>query len=195
VHGVIVPGGFGTRGIEGKIRAIQQCRKEGIPFLGICYGLQLAVVEFARNVCGIADAHTTEVDPCTPNPVICILPEQRNVTRKGGTMRLGVYPALIEPGSLVSRIYGEATQVVERHRHRFEVNPDYHDILIENGLVFSGMSPDRRLAEFIELPSHPYFVGTQAHPELKSTLVKPAPLFFGLVAAALLHAQRMDTKA
>ncbi len=190
VHGVIVPGGFGTRGIEGKIHAIRECREDNRPFLGICYGLQLAVVEFARNVCGIDGAHTTEVDPATRDPVVCILPEQRNVTRKGGTMRLGAYPAALVPGSLVSRVYGGAVQVSERHRHRFEVNPDYHDILTKKGLVFSGMSPDRRLAEFIELRSHPYFVGTQAHPELKSTLVRPAPLFSGLVAAALEQARR-----
>lgn len=185
VHGVIVPGGFGGRGIEGKIQSVTYCREHSIPFLGICYGLQLAVVEFARNKCNIPDAHTTEVNPKTPNPLVCILPEQKDITNKGGTMRLGAYKADIIPNSKVSEVYNGQATVSERHRHRFEVNPDYHQILNQNGLVFSGMSPDRRLVEFIELPGHPYFVATQAHPELKSSLTKPAPLFLGLLQAAL----------
>jgi len=183
VHGVIVPGGFGSRGVEGKIRAIQHCRENNLPFLGLCYGLQLAVVEYARNVCSLAGAHTTEVDEHTPHPVIDILPEQRSVTQKGATMRLGAYEAWLKKGTKVHELYG-TDKVSERHRHRYEVNPMYHDVLQRNGLVFSGMSPNQQLVEFIELARHPYFVATQAHPELKSTLLKPAPLFYGLVKAA-----------
>ncbi|MBI4149999.1 CTP synthase (glutamine hydrolyzing) [Candidatus Woesearchaeota archaeon] len=183
VHGVIVPGGFGGRGVEGKIRAIQYCRENNIPFLGLCYGLQLAVVEYARNVCGLSGAHTTEVDEHTPHPIIDILPEQRAVTEKGATMRLGAYEAWVKKGTKVHELYG-SERVSERHRHRYEVNPAYHDTLQRNGLVFSGMSPNQQLVEFIELSKHPYFVATQAHPELKSTLIKPAPLFYGLVKAA-----------
>ncbi|MBI1970396.1 CTP synthase (glutamine hydrolyzing) [Candidatus Woesearchaeota archaeon] len=186
VHGVIVPGGFGARGIEGKIAVIKECRENNIPFLGICYGLQLAVVEYARNVCGLQGAQTTEVDKDTRHPVIDILPEQLEVTEKGGTMRLGAYPAVLQEGSMVYTLYGCQKEVSERHRHRYEVNPKYHDQLLHQGnLVFSGMSPNKRLVEFIELANHPYFVATQAHPELKSSLLKPAPLFMGLVKAAL----------
>ncbi len=182
--GVIVPGGFGTRGIEGKIDAIKYCRKKGIPFLGICYGMQLAVVEYARNVCGLEDANTTEVDEDTSHPVIDIMPEQKEIEEMGGTMRLGSYPAILEKGSLAHELYGK-TEVSERHRHRYEVNMEYVDQLKEEGMVFSGMSPDGRLPEFMELPDHPYFIGTQGHPELKSKLEDPAPLFHGLVEAAL----------
>ncbi len=180
IDGVIVPGGFGDRGIEGKIAVIKECREKRIPFLGICYGMQLAVVEFARNVCGLEGANTTEVDPKTPHPVIDILPEQLEVSQKGGTMRLGACQAELRDG-IIRALY-KSTQVSERHRHRFEVNPDYHDTLEEHGMVFAGMNG--RLVEFIELPGHPYFVGTQAHPELKSSLDRPAPLFMGLVSAA-----------
>ncbi len=180
VDGVIVPGGFGSRGIEGKISVINYCREHSIPYLGLCYGMQLAVVEFARNVCGLTDAHTTEVRPDTPHPVVDILPEQRAITEKGGTMRLGAYTATLSKG-IVRNLYGSET-VSERHRHRYEVNPAYHDTLIEHGLIISGFY--NNLAEFIELPNHPFFVATQAHPELKSTLDKPAPLFMGLIAAA-----------
>ena len=185
VSGVIIPGGFGSRGIEGKIKIIQHCRENKIPFLGICLGLQLAVVEFARNVCG-QNAHSTEIDSQCECPVVDLLEEQKDIKNKGGTMRLGAYPAIIKEGSVVHSLYG-SKEVSERHRHRYEVNPAYHKILEENGLVFSGMSPDGNLVEFIELPKseHPYFVGTQAHPELKSSLLKPAPLFKGLVEAAL----------
>ncbi len=180
VDGVIVPGGFGARGIEGKIDIIRHCRERSVPYLGICYGMQLAVVEFARNVCGLAGAHSTEVDPKTIHPVVDILPEQLEVTEKGGTMRLGAWEATLTEG-IVSELYGSQT-VSERHRHRYEINPAYHDTLTEHGLVLSGMHG--KLAEFIELPEHPFFVATQAHPELKSTLDTPAPLFMGLVAAA-----------
>ncbi|MFP4195807.1 MAG: CTP synthase [Candidatus Woesearchaeota archaeon] len=182
VHGVIVPGGFGTRGIEGKISVIKYIRENNIPFLGLCYGLQLAVIETARSLGGKSKAHTTEANPETPDPVIDILPEKKDITAIGGTLRKGAYPALVEKGSLVHSLYGR-TEVSERHRHRFEVNPDYHEKLKDWGLRLSGMSPDGKLAEFIERSEHPYFVATQAHPELKSALERPAPLFNGLVAA------------
>ncbi|KYK27236.1 CTP synthetase [Euryarchaeota archaeon SM23-78] len=185
IDGIIVPGGFGIRGTEGKIQVIQYCRENNIPFLGLCYGLQLAVVEFARNVCGLQDANTTEVNPKTKHPVIDILPEQKKITDKGGTMRLGAYPTVMKEKTLIWELYDKQKEVSERHRHRYEVNPDYHKVLLEKGMVFSGMSPDRKLVEFIELPKHKYFVGTQAHPELKSRLEKPGPLFYGLVRACL----------
>jgi len=194
IDGVIVPGGFGSRGIEGKINAIKYCRENNIPFLGICYGMQLAVVEFARNVCNLKDANTTEVNTKTKYPVIYILPEQKKVTKKGGTMRLGAYPAILKKGSLAYRLYDDNTKVFERHRHRYEVNPKYHDVLQKNGLLFSGMSPDRKLAEFMELPGHIYFIGTQAHPELKSKLEKPAPLFYGLIQAAIKNKLKINVK-
>jgi CTP synthase len=180
--GIIVPGGFGASGVEGKIKAINYCREHNIPFLGLCYGLQLAVVEFARNVCGLEDAHSTEIDPDTKNPVIDILPEQKLINKKGGTMRLGAYPAELKKNTKTYALYGSEI-ISERHRHRYEVNPEYHEILEKNGLIFSGMSPDSRLVEFIELPKHIFFIGTQAHPEFKSSLLKPAPLFEGFVAA------------
>ncbi|MBU1976188.1 MAG: CTP synthase, partial [Nanoarchaeota archaeon] len=184
VDGVIVPGGFGGRGIEGKIEAVKVCREKNVPFLGLCYGLQMAVIEFARNVCGLEGANTTEVDNKTKHPVIAILEEQKDITTKGATMRLGAYPAKIEKGTKVHALY-KSDNVSERHRHRYEVNPKYHKILSDKGLVFSGMSPDRKLVEFIELPDHKYFIGTQAHPELKSSLPKPAPLFYGFIKACL----------
>lgn len=184
IDGIIVPGGFGSRGVEGKIEVIRYAREKNIPLLGLCYGLQLSVIEFARNICGLKDANSTEINPETKDPVVDILPEQKTVKDKGGTMRLGSYPAIIEKGTKVFELYN-STEVKERHRHRFEVNPDYHEILLKNGLIFSGMSPNGKLVEFIELKNHPYFVGTQAHPELKSSLTKPAPLFYGLVKAAL----------
>lgn len=187
IDGVIVPGGFGSRGMEGKIEVIRYCREHNLPFLGICLGLQLATVEFARNVCGLKDANTTEVDEKTKHPVIDILPEQKKIIDKGGTMRLGAYPAVMKERSLIWQLYGKQKEVSERHRHRYEVNPEYHDVLQKHGLIFSGMSPDEKLVEFIELPKqkHRYFVATQAHPELKSKLEKPGPLFYGLVKACL----------
>jgi len=184
VDGVIVPGGFGSRGVEGKIALARYCREHDIPYLGLCYGLQMAVIEFARNVCGLAGANTTEVDEKTKYPVVDILPEQKQVTEKGGTMRLGAYPAVIMKSTKVHELYGE-DKVFERHRHRYEVNPEYHKVLEEHGLVFSGVSPDGTLVEFIENPKLKYFVATQAHPELKSSLVRPAPLFYGFVKACL----------
>ncbi len=182
VAGVIVPGGFGSRGTEGKIQIIQHCREHDIPFLGLCLGLQLAVIEFARNKCKLEKANSTEMDELTPYPVIDILPDQRKVNRKGATMRLGAYTAKIEKGSKVEELYN-ATEVLERHRHRFEVNPTFHEILEQHGMKFSGKSPDGTLVEFVELPSHPFFIATQSHPELKSRLEKPAPLFVGFLKA------------
>jgi CTP synthase len=182
VDGVLVPGGFGSRGTEGKIEIIRLARERDIPFLGLCLGLQLAIIEFARNVCKLEGANSTEMNPETPHPVIDILPEQRKVTDKGGTMRLGAYPAVLKKGSLVHSLYG-TQEASERHRHRYEVNPDYHSILSENGMIFSGTSRDERLVEFIELPQLKFFVATQAHPELKSRMEKPAPLFYGFIKA------------
>ena len=184
IDGVIVPGGFGSRGTERKIDVISYCRKNGVPFLGICYGLQMAVIEFARNVCGLEGANSTEIDKGTTYPVVAILEEQKDIKDKGGTMRLGAHKALIKEGSKVFELYGK-DEVSERHRHRYEVNPEYHKVLEEKGLVFSGISPDGKLVEFIELKNHPYFIATQAHPELKSNLLKPAPLFRGFVETAI----------
>lgn len=184
VDGVVVPGGFGSRGTEGKIEIIRLARERNIPFLGLCLGLQLAVIEFARDVCNLKNANSTEMDPGTPHPVIDILPEQREISEKGGTMRLGAYSAVLKGGSLVRSLYG-AKEASERHRHRYEVNPEYHSIIEKNGMVFSGTSHDTRLVEFIELPNLKFFVGTQAHPELKSRMEKPAPLFYGFVKACL----------
>jgi CTP synthase len=186
-EGIIIPGGFGSTGVEGKINAIRYCRESGIPFLGLCYGLQLAVVEYSRNVCGLVGANTTEIDPNTNYKVIDILPEQRTISDKGGTMRLGAYKALLKEGTLVRKLYGGASEVYERHRHRYEVNPEYHSRILEKGMIFSGISPDGKLVEFIELPQseHRFFVGTQAHPEFKSSLLKPGPLFRGFVESCL----------
>jgi CTP synthase len=184
VDGVVVPGGFGHRGTEGKIKVIRAVRERNIPFLGLCLGLQLAVIEFGRNVCGLEGANSMEIDPNTPHPVIDILPEQKGVSEKGGTMRLGAYKAVLKEGSLVRSLY-QAAEVAERHRHRYEVNPVYHSTITEKGMVFSGSSKDGRLVEFIELPHHKFFVATQAHPELKSRMEAPAPLFYGFVNACL----------
>lgn len=191
MDGIIVPGGFGSRGTEGKIAVIKHVRENNIPFLGICLGLQLAVIEYARNVCGVEDATSTEFDEATEKPVVDILPEQRNVTQKGATMRLGAYKAVMNP-SVIQQLYSKDI-VWERHRHRYEVNPDYHSVLLSGGMIFSGTSEDKRLVEFIELPKHKYFVATQAHPELKSSLTKPAPLFYGLVQAAIGQPETPDS--
>lgn len=184
IDGIVVPGGFGTRGTEGKIEVIRLAREQNIPFLGLCLGMQLAVIEFARNVCHLEGASSTEMAPDTPHPVIDILPEQKRVTDKGGTMRLGAYPAILKEGTIVRSLY-KADEVSERHRHRYEVNPAYHDTLRDKGMIFSGSSKDGRLIEFIELPCLRYFVATQAHPELKSRMESPAPLFYGFVKACL----------
>lgn len=183
-NGLIVPGGFGGSGVEGKILAIKYARENNLPYLGLCFGLQLAVVEFARHMCNLPDAHTSEIDSSTTSPVIDILPEQKNVDNLGGTMRLGAYPAILKEGTRVRELYGRS-EVFERHRHRYEVNPEYHQLLTQNGMVLSGTSPDSRLVEFIELPGHKFFVATQAHPEFKSSLLKPAPLFNGFIKGCL----------
>ena len=183
LHGILVPGGFGDRGIDGKVNAVRYARERNIPFLGICLGMQCAVIEFARNVCGLK-ANSTEFDEETEHPVIDYIPEQREITEKGGTMRLGAYPTILTENSLASELYG-SINVSERHRHRYEVNPEYHEILKKNGLIISGMSPDGKLAEFIELENHKYFIATQAHPEFKSRPNKPHPLFHGLVKASI----------
>jgi CTP synthase len=186
--GILVPGGFGVRGVEGKIEAIRYAREQGVPFLGICLGLQCAVVEFARNVCGLSGANSSEFDPATPHPVIDLLPEQKNVTDLGGSMRLGAQPCHLVPGTVAAGAYGEQV-VYERHRHRYEVNPAYHEILTTNDMVFSVMSPDGRLVEIIELPGHPFFVAGQFHPELRSRPTRPHPLFRDFVGAA--HARSL----
>ncbi|MGB9608826.1 MAG: CTP synthase [Minisyncoccia bacterium] len=184
---IIVPGGFGARGVEGKILAIEYARKHKIPFLGLCYGMQLAVIEFSRNVCGLKKAHTTEVNPKTPHPVISTLPEQakRILNHKdlGGTMRLGAYVCELNKQSKSFELY-QSKLVTERHRHRYEFNNEYRDILEKKGMMIAGINPDRNLVEIIELKNHPYFVGTQFHPELKSRPLHPHPLFIGLIKAA-----------
>ncbi|MTV26821.1 CTP synthase [Nitriliruptoraceae bacterium ZYF776] len=187
VDGVLVPGGFGIRGVEGKIAAIRWAREHGVPFLGLCLGLQSAVIEFARNVVGLPHAHSAEFEPASPDPVIDLMHDQREVVDKGGTMRLGAYPAKLLEGTRTRAAYGDEPVIYERHRHRYEVNNRYRPRLEEAGLVFSGVSPDDRLVEFVELPDHPWFVATQAHPELKSRPTRPHPLFDGLVAAARQH--------
>jgi CTP synthase len=187
VDAVLVPGGFGIRGVEGKIAAIGWARRHGVPFLGLCLGLQCAVIEFAREVAGLPYAHSAEFEPNTPDPVIDLMHDQRDVTDKGGTMRLGSYPAKLREGSRTRAAYGDEPVVYERHRHRFEVNNRYRQRLQDAGLVVAGVSPDDRLVEFIELADHPWFVATQAHPELKSRPNRPHPLFDGLVAAAARH--------
>ncbi len=187
LDGILIPGGFGSRGVEGKIRAIQYAREKKIPFLGICYGLQLAVIEYTRHVLGYAHAHTTEIAPKTPNPVIHLMNEQEERMKNhdyGGTMRLGNYPCVLAPHSIAQRLYGGAALIQERHRHRFEVNPEYVPRLMEKGLRFSGQSPDGTLAEIIELPKHPFFVASQFHPEFTSRPFSPNPLFLGFVKAA-----------
>ncbi len=184
VDGIIVPGGFGSRGTEGKIAAAHYARTNGVPYLGICLGMQLAIVEFARNMCGLADAASSELFPETTNPVIHILPEKENLEDIGGTLRLGSYPCVLKEGTRAYELYGQK-DIVERHRHRYEVNNDYRDILEANGMVLSGTSPDGRIVEMIELLGHPFFVATQAHPEFKSRPDQPHPLFAGLIRAAL----------
>ncbi|KXG74428.1 CTP synthase [Fervidicola ferrireducens] len=186
VDGILVPGGFGDRGIEGKIKAIKYAREKKIPFFGICLGMQCAVIEFARNVCGLEGAHSTEFKPSTPYPVIDLLPEQKNVKDKGGTMRLGRYPCRLVPGTKAREAYGEE-MIDERHRHRYEFNNEYRDILEKFGMVIAGHSPDGRLVEIIEIKDHPWFVGVQFHPEFKSRPNRPHPLFRDFVKAALRH--------
>lgn len=181
---IVVAGGFGARGVEGKINAVRYARERHVPYLGLCYGMQMAVIEFARNVCGLADAHTEEVEPNSPHPVIHILPEQKEVTYKGATMRLGAYRCQLVAGSLAERLYN-APAVYERHRHRYELNNEYREVLAKHGMICSGISPDYRLVEIIEIPEHPYFIATQFHPEFKSRPNRAHPLFRGLIEAAV----------
>jgi CTP synthase len=189
VDGVLVPGGFGIRGVEGKIAAIRWAREHQVPFLGLCLGLQSAVIEFARHVVGLEGAHSSEFEPTTPYPVIDLMADQRDVADKGGTMRLGAYPAKLLAGSRTRAAYGDEPVVYERHRHRYEVNNRYRARIEEAGMVVSGQSPDDRLVEFVELPDHPFFIATQAHPELKSRPTDPHPLFVGFVRATRQHAR------
>ena len=184
LDGIVIPGGFGPRGIEGKIRAAEYARENQVPCLGLCLGMQVMTVEFARNVVGLKDANSTEFNAATPHPVIDLMNDQREVTDKGGTMRLGAYYAVLTPGTKVADAYGEPV-VSERHRHRYEFNLNYRARVEEAGLLCSGTSPDKRLVEFVELESHPFWVGTQAHPEFKSRPDRPHPLFRELIAAAL----------
>jgi CTP synthase len=181
---VIVAGGFGARGTEGKIKAITFARENKVPYLGLCFGLQMAVIEYARSVCKLSGATTEEIDPAAKHQVIHIMPDQENIKTKGGTMRLGLYPCRVTEGTLAWKLYGSEL-VYERHRHRFEVNNSYREALSDAGLVFSGISPDNRLVEVIELPGHPFFIATQFHPEFKSRPNRAHPLFRGLVEAAV----------
>ncbi len=192
MDGVLVAPGFGSRGIEGKVDAVRFARERQVPFFGICLGMQVAVIEFARNVAGLKGANSTEFEPTPPYPVVDFLPEQRHVTDKGATMRLGAYPCLLTPGTRAAAAYG-VSEISERHRHRYEVNNDFREALTSHGMVISGVSPDRRLVEMIELPHHPYFVGCQFHPEFKSQPQSPHPLFQSFVAAAL-HARAGDRR-
>ena len=182
--GILVPGGFGDRGVEGKITTIKYARENKIPFFGICLGMQLAAVEFARNVCGLTGAHSSELDPNTPYPIINLLPDQENVVEMGGTLRLGSYPCTLTEGSQAHKEYGEIN-ITERHRHRYEFNNFYRERLTNKGLVLSGVSPDGRLVEIVELPEHPWFVAGQFHPEFKSRPEKAHPLFAGFIKASL----------
>ncbi len=191
-NGVLIPGGFGSRGIEGKIEAISYARRTKTPMLGLCLGMQLAIVEFARNVIGYNDAHSIELDPSTTHPVIALMPDQNGVEDIGGTLRLGAYPCVLDKNSRAYQLYGEET-IYERHRHRYEVNNDYRLVLTEHGLRLSGLSPDGRIVEMCEITEHPFFVATQGHPELKSRPNKPHPLFRGFIAAALEHKKKMTS--
>lgn len=183
LDGLLVAPGFGHRGIEGKIVAVQYAREKGLPFFGICLGMQMAVIEYARNVLGLKDAHSTEMDTSTNHAVINMMEEQKKIRMMGGTMRLGAYPCDIKPGSLAHTIYGE-THISERHRHRYEFNNEYMDQFEENGMIASGRNPETGLVEIMEVPEHPFFIGVQYHPELKSTVEKPAPLFVHFIGAA-----------
>ena len=182
--GILVPGGFGDRGIDGKIEAIRYARTHNIPFLGLCLGMQLAIVEYARHVAGLEEAHSIELNPQTPYPVIALLPDQNGIEDIGGTLRLGSYPCILDKSTKAYALYG-SEEIHERHRHRYEVNNDFRRILTDNGLTLSGLSPDGRIVEMIELKDHPFFLATQAHPELKSRPNRPHPLFRGFVEAAL----------
>jgi len=188
VCGILVPGGFGDRGIEGKIRAAQYARENGIPYLGLCLGLQIAVIEFARHACGLEGAHSREFDEGSPHPVVIYLKEQEYITRLGGTMRLGAYPCVLKEGSLAEQLYG-SREISERHRHRLEVSNAYREPLAAQGMVFCGTSPEGDLVEMIELPDHPFFLASQFHPEFKSRPNRAHPMFRGFIAAGIKYCQ------
>ena len=183
MQGIIVPGGFGNRGVEGMISAAKYARENNIPYLGICLGMQVAIIEYARHVCKLHDAHSIELDPNTTHPVIALMPDQNGVEDLGGTLRLGSYPCVLDKTSKAYEVYG-TENIAERHRHRYEVNNDFRNILTENGMKLCGTSPDGRIVEMVELPDHPWFIATQAHPELKSRPNRPHPLFHGFIQAA-----------
>jgi CTP synthase len=191
-HGIIVPGGFGVRGTEGKIECIRYARENRMPYLGLCLGFQMAVIEFARNVCGITDANSTEFDAKCKSPVIDILPEQKKIEGLGGNMRLGGKDIELKPNSLISKLFDNANKIRLRFRHRYEVDPKYIAALEEHGLIFSGKHPTQPIMQVLELPPevHPYFIGTQAHPELTSRPLGPSPLFMGLIKAAMRYAEQ-----
>ena len=191
--GLLVPGGFGVRGVEGMVEAIREARESGVPFFGICLGMQTAIIEFARNVCGLDDSHSSEFAPDCADPVISLMESQQHVTDMGGTMRLGAYPCRLARGSRAADIYGVA-EVSERHRHRYEVSNAYRDTFIQHGMRLSGLSPDGQLVEIVELPDHPWFIGCQFHPELQSRPTRPHPLFAGFVAAALAAKRRRQVE-
>ena len=186
--GILVPGGFGSRGIEGKIAAARYARENNVPYLGICLGMQIAVIEFARHVLGYADANSAEIEPTTTHPVIDLMPDQRDIEQRGGTMRLGQYPCVLDIRSRSYQAYGEEL-IYERHRHRYEFNNDYREQLEAAGLMLAGVSPDKHIVEMVEIPTHPWFVACQFHPEFKSRPNRPHPLFRGLVAAAVKRQQ------
>lgn len=186
VSGILIPGGFGSRGVEGKITAAQYAREHNIPYLGLCLGMQIAIIEYARHVCGLSDAHSIELNPDTTHPVIALLPDQNGVEDIGGTLRLGSYPCILDTSSKAYEVYG-SKEIHERHRHRYEVNNDFRAALTEKGMKLCGTSPDGRIVEMIELSNHPWYIATQAHPEFKSRPNKPHPLFRGFVEAAIAH--------
>jgi CTP synthase len=188
LDGLLVAPGFGNRGIEGKIISVQYARENKMPFFGICLGMQMAVIEYARNVLGLKQAHSVEMDPNSPDPVINMMEEQKRITMMGGTMRLGSYPCAITENTLAHKIYG-TTSITERHRHRYEFNNDYLKAFQDAGMVTSGVNPATGLVEIVELPNHPFFIGVQYHPELKSTVEAPAPLFVHFIEAAKKHAK------
>jgi CTP synthase len=187
LHGILVAPGFGERGIEGKIKAVRYARENGIPFLGICLGMQMAVIEYARNVLGLESANSTEMDEDTPFPVIDLMEEQKTITNKGGTMRLGAWSCELGAETLAHEMYNGQTSISERHRHRYEFNNDYKEQFEDAGMVTSGINSETGLVEIIELPSHPWFIGVQYHPEYKSTVANPHPLFVGFIKAVLEH--------
>jgi CTP synthase len=194
--GLLVPGGFGVRGVEGMVEAIAYARTARLPFFGICLGMQVAIIEFARNVCGLDDSHSSEFAPQCDNAVIALMESQQHVTDMGGTMRLGAYPCRIARGSRTADVYGVA-EVSERHRHRYEVANAYRELFVQKGLKLTGLSPDGQLVEIVELPEHPWFIGCQFHPELKSRPMRPHPLFAGFISAAYKakHAAAPDAAA